>query len=359
MNQHPLPQNITSYQFHLIGSMTLKQFLFLGGGVVIAWLFWSYIDTPIFKWPLSIFTAASGVAFAFLPYQDRSLDLWLTAFIKTIYNPTQFLWKKHPSPPDFLSKDRKKTLPQLPVIAESTPTPKSLTQYLESLPQPGPESQIDTRNQASLHQITQLFSDVKTPVPPNPKLNPNPLPPTPSLKVKVRKLKTPIPTFSNTTFTPPQLSPLPETQPTPKPLPPPSSPESTPHLTRALSSSERVSQRAEVPPQPLAGATLNPHLPFPQTPTTPNLIVGMTLDQNRHILDGTIVEILDSLNHPVRALKSNKLGQFYTATPLPNDTYRIQAEKENYSFTPISLTLQGNIIQPLEIAASSSIQPSN
>ena len=38
MEQHPIPQQISSYEFKLVGEMTLKQFLKAAGGVVLALL---------------------------------------------------------------------------------------------------------------------------------------------------------------------------------------------------------------------------------------------------------------------------------------------------------------------------------
>ncbi|KKR52786.1 MAG: hypothetical protein UT88_C0021G0001, partial [Candidatus Woesebacteria bacterium GW2011_GWD2_40_19] len=35
MEQHPIPQNISSYQFRLVGDMTLKQFFQLAGGFLV------------------------------------------------------------------------------------------------------------------------------------------------------------------------------------------------------------------------------------------------------------------------------------------------------------------------------------
>ena len=102
MKQHPLPQNITSYQFHLIGSMTLKQFLLLGGGLALAWIFYSLPIIPLLRLPLAIISGLIGILFAFVPYQDRPLDTWLSTFIKSIYSPTRFLWKKTPQQPKFL-----------------------------------------------------------------------------------------------------------------------------------------------------------------------------------------------------------------------------------------------------------------
>ena len=36
MEQHPIPQQISSYEFKLVGEMTLKQFAKAAGGIIIA-----------------------------------------------------------------------------------------------------------------------------------------------------------------------------------------------------------------------------------------------------------------------------------------------------------------------------------
>ena len=38
MKQHPIPQDITGYKFHLIGAMTLKQFAEVAVGAIIAFI---------------------------------------------------------------------------------------------------------------------------------------------------------------------------------------------------------------------------------------------------------------------------------------------------------------------------------
>ena len=94
MQQHPVPQNVTGFQFKLIGDMTIKQFIFLAGGVLSAYFFSKTISMDLIKWPVVVGTFFLGFAFAFLPLEDRPLDLWVTNFFKAIYLPTMFLWKK-------------------------------------------------------------------------------------------------------------------------------------------------------------------------------------------------------------------------------------------------------------------------
>ncbi len=94
IQQHPLPQDISSYRFRLIGDMTLKQFASLGICLVLAIIFYSFPLPFFFKYPLVFFFVLLGFGTAFVPVQGRTLDVWLIAFIKSIYSPTQYVWKK-------------------------------------------------------------------------------------------------------------------------------------------------------------------------------------------------------------------------------------------------------------------------
>lgn len=98
MEQHAIPRQITSYEFKLIGFMTLKQFLYI---VIFAPL--GYIVSIIFPLPLlntllGIAVAALGVALAFLPINDRPLDIWIRNIWKRLNSPTQFTYHKHNQP---------------------------------------------------------------------------------------------------------------------------------------------------------------------------------------------------------------------------------------------------------------------
>jgi hypothetical protein len=94
-------------------------------------------------------------------------------------------------------------------------------------------------------------------------------------------------------------------------------------------------------------------LPFPTQPTIPNVIVGMVLTNDKKIIDNAIVTIVrESDSTPVRALKTNMLGQFEIVTPLENGSYMIVTEKEGFTFANKSLELHQQIIEPLIIQAT-------
>ncbi len=95
MEQHAIPQQISSYEFKLVGDMTLKQFLKAAVGVIIAILINTTKIVPIFKWPLMLISAGAGILLAFVPFDDRPLESWVVAFLKSIYSPTIYTYKKN------------------------------------------------------------------------------------------------------------------------------------------------------------------------------------------------------------------------------------------------------------------------
>jgi len=109
MNQHPVPQQISSYQFRLVGDMTLKQFFQLASGILIAVLIYSTELYTIIKVPLIIFSIAAGAAFAFLPLKERPLSVWIFAFFRSIYSPTEYSWGKPAKQYQFFSADTSST----------------------------------------------------------------------------------------------------------------------------------------------------------------------------------------------------------------------------------------------------------
>lgn len=282
IQQHPLPQDISSYRFRLIGDMTIKQFASLAVCIILAIISYSLPLPFFFKYPIVFAFLLLGVGMAFIPVQGRSLDIWLIAFIKSIYSPTQYTWKR--------------TL----VGASGTETAVPTKENNLQITQPVTNARIE---------ITK--SSIPTPV------QTQPAPPQVVTPPVIPKFQEPTPPITQEpVFTPPKPQPVPITKPAPLP---------------------------ETPPP-----TMN--LPIPFTPTTPNTLVGLTLNPTGHILDGVLVEIKKD-NLTLRATKSNKLGQFMFARPLDSGLYQLLAEKDDFSFAPYSLELTGDIVKPLKIQA--------
>ncbi len=85
---------------------------------------------------------------------------------------------------------------------------------------------------------------------------------------------------------------------------------------------------------------------------TPNVVSGQVVDTSGAAIAGAVLVIRNEQGIPVRALKTNKLGQFLSATPLTSGTYNIETESELASFNPFSISLKNQIVAPIAIIAA-------
>ena len=316
MEQHPVPQHIASYEFRLVGDMTLKQFVQLAAGGVLAIIAYALPIPSLFKWPLVVLFGFLGFAFAFLPINERPLSTWLLSFFKAVFSPTQFIWKKKAKKPDVL-----KPLPYHPSMPQAQPTSLQsdkgeLNQYLASLPYGEEKSPLDQQEESFLKEVDHLFQSTPTATV-QPQVEPGLGPP----------LMTPSPTARS-------MPPKPKID-----------------LRKIIPPPVVLPQKPGRPKKTAVEAKINKELPIPEAPTRPNIITGMVLDHEGKIMEGAILEIRDTQDLPVRALKTNKVGQFIIATPLQNGEYEIEIEKEGYLFDLIKVETKGEIIQPIEIRA--------
>lgn len=104
MENHPIPQDVTGFQFKIIGNMTIKQFAYLGTGVVLAWLTLQLPINAFIKIPFCAIFAFLGFGLAYLPISGRPMDAMIGNFIKALFRPTQFVYEKSGMPIYHLSK---------------------------------------------------------------------------------------------------------------------------------------------------------------------------------------------------------------------------------------------------------------
>ena len=326
MESHPIPQQISSYQFRLVGDMTLKQFFQLGGGALFALLIYATHLHPIVKWPLIVFSFSLGAALAFLPFEERPLSRWLIAFFTAVYSPTIFLWKKSEKVVDYyLPEDVTEPIP-------STPLPVS------PLTKNEPNTKLDQKEQGFLSKISGLFSQYEP-------VQPETLP---AQTARVEKLVVP-------EQSPILVSPVAEG-----------------FRPRIVVEEKIVEQEApevkitaatptltETGPTGGASAEFSSEAAPPIPSTIPNTVSGQVFNDMGKIVEGAILEIRDLAGRPVRALRSNKVGHFLIVTALQNGQYDIITEKEGCIFDPISFEAKGDIIPPIVIKAKGHTEVKN
>lgn len=103
MQQHSVPQNISSFEFKLIGFLTIKQFVYLAIPGFISFLFFISPINFLLRIILILPFAALGLAFAFVPINGIPFDKWIVIFTRSIYSPSRRVWHKTPKEISFLS----------------------------------------------------------------------------------------------------------------------------------------------------------------------------------------------------------------------------------------------------------------
>jgi len=340
MEQHPIPQQISSYQFRLVGDMTLKQFFEIAGGALVALLVYSTNLYAIIKWPIMIVCVLIGIALAFVPFQERPLEKWIVAFFRSIYSPTLFYWSKTPGNKKYFQNEATNLQTQTAQNYIATKGDESLKKYLSKTNESkqGIFSKLEDAEMGLLSSIGQLFGPGSAP----------------SGEIEIKDTGKPKP-FEKS---------IPETSaPQPKTeigknvkMMVEEKPTAVPQATDNIKLSSVTPMTATPAQNQAQQAQFSPEAAPPSPTTVPNTIIGQVLDDKGKIVEGAILEIRDIAGRPVRALKTNKLGHFIIVTPLLNGRYEIITEKEGYKFKNLSFETEGKIISPIIITGSHDIK---
>ena len=434
MENHPIPQDVTGFQFRLIGSLTVKQFAYLAVSAVGCALIYYLPISIVVKIPLFLILGGTGPALAFLPIEGRPLDKMAGHFVHALLRPNQFIYIKEGG------KLPLSTI-ELHTVRQATQKQVEEKKTLESITAKKEEKlalylqQIHQSSSAADKYEEAFTQNVLAGKPTQPMLTSQPQTP-PATPVQQQTQPTaPMPppqaqqpagtTVQVTTPVPPtvQQMPVPSHNPTPeeiqqeekeveKELSEAKKEESqshTPEETNAAHTKvteldkklqEVLAQKAmlekelaqfrqntaigEEPaatpktklPPPAVPATpstmpdpgepasvkpgvrkiskdMIPSAGIPGLPDAPNLVIGIVKDPRNNVLPNILVEIMDKDGNPVRAFKTNGLGQFAAATSLPNGTYTIVFEdpKGEQQFDAVEIVAKGTVMQPIEVVS--------
>ncbi len=90
----------------------------------------------------------------------------------------------------------------------------------------------------------------------------------------------------------------------------------------------------------------------PSLTKKPNVLSGIVKSKDGNLLPGVVV-IVKSDKRPVRAMKTNSLGQFVTTTALDNGSYMLELSKGGETFGRFEIELTGEVLPTYEFAAGS------
>lgn len=293
MDQHPVPRDITGFKFQLVGFMTIKQFGYVVFGLIIAFIFFK-LPISFFKYPFAAFAAFAGIAFAFIPIQERPLEEWVINMIRSIYAPTQYVWQKQNVLPDYMTPLAKGAVVIDPATKKSEAEIAArqhqqarvkLQQYLRTI-QPGQDELLDNKEKGDLQQITGLFQD----------------------GVPGSQAASPI-TTRRTAFIQPQEP-----------------------VTASPSTARRY-----------------------VTPSLPQGIIAGLVKAEEMALPGMLIHVYDTSGKQTRLFKTNMMGKFSSAVALPAGSYKVSIEDptRRHTFNDFSFTISGEGVRPWLITGTS------
>jgi len=388
MENHPIPQDITGFQFKLIGDMTVKQFAYVAGGVFIAWLFYLTPLIVFIKIPLMLLFGSSGAALAFLPVDGRPMDTMIKNFFKAVFAPTQYVYQKTGGQ---LFQDTS-SFQKKPLSSE---TPEGqFKNFLNTLPKG--KSKLDQKEMVFFQSINTAGTTGPAPV--NPAFvtphafatqspAPAPTPIQPPVKKAANDLNAALTNEEMQKTAALLEKELKEAKAKEAQAPQADSQayldahqkvlELQKNLSVLLSQKQQLETKLvdlqkqlatqgkpvysvgiaqEETPKETRFArsvpqSMGKRVGLPIAPEFPNIVTGIVKDPRGNPLANVLVEVKDSSGNAVRAFKTNALGQFASATPLNNGDFTIEFEdpRGQNKFDVIAFKAAGEIILPIEI----------
>lgn len=431
LENHPIPQDVTGFQFKLIGEMTVKQFAFLAAGSILAYILFILPFFFLIKITLAIFAFLGGLIFAFIPIHGRPANIMLSYFIKSLFSPDQYIYQKQGGDLSILANYSQSPLPRETNTADVSKK-ISLEHYLNKM-QPHAQNKLDKKEMNFVNSIASINS---SPSPqlitqPNPSFINSPYSINDSYDKNIsqkkeaqdkddklqqsldnileKKHEDSAKIVTEEVLEDKSFDKVQDTKAMPAKHAQ-DKPDSAKDLQDAEKSREKedkeknalfeeakqkaldlqsqleealaqktkleeeflaLKKKEEIKSQqtfsPSQGKTTSetPNVRrIPNTmaqakglaiaPDVANVISGIVKDPRENVLPNMLVEIKDKNGNPVRAFKTNQLGQFASATPLSNGEYIIEVEDSlgKNKFDLIEIFVEGQIIEPLEIIST-------
>lgn len=261
----------------------------------------------LIRYPLMALFGGGGAILAFVPIGSRPAATWLMAFIKSIYSPTIYTYKKSGGQ-NWMEWQAKEETGEIvgqvrPVedVAIRTKRGNKVKDFIQSLPARKKKTATKSVIKKKVRQKNE------------------------AVEIQPRAMETPLNSLATSN-----------------------------EVKEKEQSDWREKQVILDLKKEKLGATgeaVFGSIPMPSIPDVSNLIVGMATSPEGKIVEGAIVEIQDGKGYPVRVLKTNSLGQFKTSTQLADGKYLVITEKEGQNFDRVNIELDGRIVEPIKIQA--------
>jgi hypothetical protein len=388
MDNHPIPQDITGFEFKLIGNMTLKQFAYVAGGAILGLAFYALPILFLLKIPFVLISIAIGAIFAFVPFEGRPLDVMIKNFLRAVFNPTQYAYQKIND--QVLAENPQVLVPGSKKQSLNEASQKQLRDFLNSLPVG--KNKLDKKETVFFESLNKYGAG--QPLQQNPGY-------VASHSFAPAHQQAPTQIVASQQTTPAQEEPDEELQKTAALLEKElqdakakETAESQVDHGEYLKAHQKVlelqknlndlayqkqelesklislQQKMETQGKPVYAPSvaqpdqlketkfvrsipqsMQKNAGMPIAPEFPNVVTGIIKDPRGNPLANILVEVKDAQGNAVRAFKTNALGQFASATPLNNGDYSIGFEdpRGENKFDTVAFKAIGEIILPIEI----------
>lgn len=163
MERHAVPQNIMEVEFKLFGALTVKQFAYLAGFLMLALTIYFTPLPGALRFVLIIIAVLLGIFLSLIKINGQYSSVWLTNFIVAMFTSQERVWKKTGIVPDVfheeVRKSKEETLEKVKKEGRIKASVAPLTKF-EVKREP---TIADRDEELRLKQIEQeLFSDLSS-----------------------------------------------------------------------------------------------------------------------------------------------------------------------------------------------------
>lgn len=152
--KHPVPQNVMDVEFKIVGDMSIRQFMYLVAGSLIAYIIYKSGMASFWRWAMMFLVGGISASVAFLPIEGRGMDIWLANFIRSMFKPAQRVWTKSEVIPSYFLSDYSNAIEAAYTITQAKNKNK-LTDYLSQIDN---DNDLEDSQQSRLSEISSVFN---------------------------------------------------------------------------------------------------------------------------------------------------------------------------------------------------------
>lgn len=109
MERHAVPQNIMEVEFKLFGALSVKQFAYLAGFLMLALAIYFTPLPGLLRFVLIVLAVILGIFLSLIKINGQYSSIWLKNFIVAMFTSQERVWKKTGVVPDVFHEEVKRS----------------------------------------------------------------------------------------------------------------------------------------------------------------------------------------------------------------------------------------------------------